>query len=356
MYTSLEITGFRCFKHLEIPKLARINLIGGKNNTGKTALLEALVIGAASVYAPASLLALYEMRGLPTKETFQFFSFRDLFSWAGDELRAEIAAESDKSCESFATVLEARRVSEFEVSVGEGADTGASGGLPPTADMSGLLDLRIAHQREGGEELHAHARWQGSKMNLSAEQTDPPAGTHMVPVRALGTPHEEATRYGQLQVKKQERRVESALRCIEPRLEKLESVMRGNVPVFYADLGEPPLVPIKLLGDGVHRILTIMNALCSVSHGRVLIDEIENGLHHSVMADVWRAIAKAAEDLDVQVFATTHSDECIHAAYEAVPPEDLLYHRLDRVGDDIDVVTYKPPVLEAAFETDLEVR
>ena len=41
---SLEIKGYRCFEHLTIEKLGRVNLIVGKNNVGKTALLEALWI------------------------------------------------------------------------------------------------------------------------------------------------------------------------------------------------------------------------------------------------------------------------------------------------------------------------
>ena len=65
MYTSLHIKGFRCFRDLEIPKLARINLIGGKNNTGKTALLEAVRVGTAGPAEPVSVFnGLFRHRGL----------------------------------------------------------------------------------------------------------------------------------------------------------------------------------------------------------------------------------------------------------------------------------------------------
>ncbi|MGI4791361.1 MAG: AAA family ATPase, partial [Janthinobacterium lividum] len=39
---SLEIKNFRAFKHLRIEKLGRVNLIVGKNNVGKSSVLEAL--------------------------------------------------------------------------------------------------------------------------------------------------------------------------------------------------------------------------------------------------------------------------------------------------------------------------
>ena len=64
----------------------------------------------------------------------------------------------------------------------------------------------------------------------------------------------------------------------------------------------------------------------------IFIDEIENGIHHSVQCKVWQAIGQVARELDIQVFATTHSLEMIRAAYEAFKEDDMLdefrYHRL----------------------------
>ena len=91
----------------------------------------------------------------------------------------------------------------------------------------------------------------------------------------------------------------------------------------------------------------------------VLIDEIENGLHYSVLTQVWQAIAKAARQNDVQVFATTHSWECIRAADEAFAAEepfDFRLHRLDRIGDAIEVVSYDQEGIEVSLTTGLEMR
>jgi predicted ATP-dependent endonuclease of OLD family len=77
------------------------------------------------------------------------------------------------------------------------------------------------------------------------------------------------------------------------------------------------------------------------------------------MPDVWRAIAAAATDLDVQVFATTHSHECVEAAYEAtegMAEDTFLYHRLDRVEDDVKCRTYEGRGLEIAIKTGTEFR
>lgn len=61
--------------------------------------------------------------------------------------------------------------------------------------------------------------------------------------------------------------------------------------------------------------------MLSFQNGVVLIDEIENGLHHSVLAKVWEGIFQWAIKYNVQVFASTHSIECIHAFHHASPPD-----------------------------------
>jgi AAA15 family ATPase/GTPase len=102
-------------------------------------------------------------------------------------------------------------------------------------------------------------------------------------------------------------------------------------------------------------LLAIVNA----PGGTVLIDEIENGLHHSVMLKVWQAIAETARRSETQIFATTHSWECIRAAHEAFTKSgtyDFRLHRLDRLDGKIKAITYDEEALAAAIKAELEVR
>lgn len=74
---------------------------------------------------------------------------------------------------------------------------------------------------------------------------------------------------------------------------------------------------------------------------------------------VWQAIAEAARKLDTQIFATTHSWDCIKAAHEAFsksPPYDFRYHRLEQVGESIEAVTFDQDTLQTMIESDWEVR
>ena len=113
------------------------------------------------------------------------------------------------------------------------------------------------------------------------------------------------------------------------------------------------------MGEGFRRLFLIAVALATAKGGTLLIDEIENGLHYSVLKDVWNAIAQAARQADVQVFATTHGYECIEAAQEvfsASDEYDFRLHRLDRVDDGIKAVTYDQEALGAATKFFMEVR
>jgi AAA15 family ATPase/GTPase len=100
-------------------------------------------------------------------------------------------------------------------------------------------------------------------------------------------------------------------------------------------------------------------AIATAPHGVVLVDEIDNGLHHSVISKVWQAIDDAARRFDTQVLATTHSYECIQAAYQAFNETenyDFRLHRLERVAEKVRVVTYDRETLAAALTGELEVR
>ena len=94
-------------------------------------------------------------------------------------------------------------------------------------------------------------------------------------------------------------------------------------------------------------------------HGMVLVDEIENGLHHMVMRRVWNAIAAFAKRYNVQIFATTHSRECFQAAQEAFKPvaeDDFRLYRIEHSRGKLRAVTYDRETMDAALEFDLEVR
>ena len=172
----------------------------------------------------------------------------------------------------------------------------------------------------------------------------------------------DAERFSKLQLNRKHHKVESIMRRVEPRLQGLSVIANPSLPTIHAELeGHDRLLPMPLLGDGMTRLLSLALAIGNSENGLVLIDEIENGLHHSVMKSVWSGIAQFAREFDVQIFATTHSRECIRAAHQAFSEDDLYdfrLHRMERIkdSDDTRVVTYSKKTLEIALKRDLEVR
>ena len=110
------------------------------------------------------------------------------------------------------------------------------------------------------------------------------------------------------------------------------------------------------MGEGMSRLARLVLGISAAPNGVVLIDEVENGIHHSELPKVWRVIDTAARQLSTQIFATTHSLECVRAAHESLAEDDFRLHRLEANDDGNRCVTYDPETIAAALEFNLEIR
>ena len=118
-------------------------------------------------------------------------------------------------------------------------------------------------------------------------------------------------------------------------------------------------VPLNSLGDGAVRLFGVALAMANSKDGFLLIDEAENGIHHSIQRDFWTMILKGAHQNNVQVLATTHSWDCVvgyaKAAREVEEVDGALV-RIERRGDRIRTVEYTEEDLEVVAEQGIEVR
>jgi hypothetical protein len=156
-----------------------------------------------------------------------------------------------------------------------------------------------------------------------------------------------------------EERLEALLRRIEPRLKNIRSIKPHGAALIYVDLGLKEKIPAIHFGQGFIRLLSIYSELIASGKKVLLIDEVENGLHHSVLTEIWRGLLHAAEQEGVQVFATTHSYECIkaaHAAFVETMDYDFALHRLEEVKGEITVTTYDKETLETSLASNFEIR
>jgi AAA15 family ATPase/GTPase len=150
------------------------------------------------------------------------------------------------------------------------------------------------------------------------------------------------------------------LKLIEPRLRRVAAVATASETMLHGDLGGERLVPLPVMGDGMVRLASLVLSIGNAPGGVVLVDEMENGLHHRVLPKIWRAVGEAARLFNTQVCATTHSRECImsaHRAFSDGDAYDFRLHRVDRTEEgEIRAVAYDQETLGAAIDNGLEVR
>jgi AAA15 family ATPase/GTPase len=330
MLTSLEIRNFRGFRQLAIPKIARVNLITGKNNTGKTALLEAIywLVG-----RDQSTVQNFPGALRPSSRQDQVENFwRWLFFRKDARNELLIKAAQDKG--EYLILKGSSKAPGYEVS----SDT------TPQPFMN-TKAFAFWRQVTGAGPLSQD----GSRVSLFSTQPTTPEDDAKAFSEVILTPGGEE-------------KVESLLREIEPKLRKVRPVQRQNMntPLMYADVGLPELIPTTQLGQGFSRLMSIFAALISSKSSVCLIDEIENGLHYTILREVWRGLAAVARQENVQVFATTHSWECAVAAHEVFakqPEYDFALHRLERDDDgDVKAITLEKDALEVADRAEWEVR
>ena len=118
-------------------------------------------------------------------------------------------------------------------------------------------------------------------------------------------------------------------------------------------------MPIGNYGHGLRHLLALRLALVSATDGYLLIDEIDSGLHWTVLEDVWRLLVEVADRCNVQIFATTHSHDCIRGLGTLVRSRPGLAEKvsLQKVHADLDhAVPLRGEQIGIAVEQEIEVR
>ncbi len=315
MLTQVQLKNFRGFKDTTIGPLKRVNLIVGQNNTGKTGLLEALVLLLGDPVQVINLLSLFRSTGGDMNESWRWVHYNKSTSQP-----IEIKAQFDGA-------------KKYCIELGNSA-------VPQHGHI-------LAGSIGDGERLYAIGPQIHESVKASIFSTHPT------------DPRQDAIDYNRVVLQRKKKKVESLLQKIEPRLQAVETLQTGNTPLLYADMGLSEMLPVTQMGQGFSRLLDIYSELVVAEAKVLLIDEIENGLHHSVLPVIWSGLFNVAAEADVQIFATTHSWECVLAADEAarkMPEYQLNLIRLDRVDDNIKATIIDKEAMGTAKEHHWEMR
>ena len=361
---SLEIGGYRCFEKLTIDKLGQVNLIAGKNNVGKTALLEALLVYAqrGAMFTLVEILARRDE--VPVQQLFsdQTIKKEPLISGLSNlfhnrpaldiNSKARFLIESNKNplCVYFTQLLD-------------------SDGKPTVNDeflkkmwgvsTSGLILASSLYKQNIEQLAEFYSLENGISMLIEPPPKKIPSGfirPHIMDNDSLAATWDNALQAGL------EEKALRFLQVIEPELRFISfiSTLEGNgrrYPIASSG-GASKRVALKSYGEGMTRLLGLSLALVQSQNGILLIDEIESGLHYSVLPDIWKLLFHTAKELNVQVFATTHSKDCIEA-FAAASHEykgEGMFIRLQRQGETIVAKSIEEERLALAVDYDVEVR
>ena len=346
MLKCLQIRNFRGFNEIKIDELSGINLIAGKNNSGKTSLLEAIFLlstaGNAEMAINTNIIRGIEP-GVPVGDPF----WKQLFFNLNMEWPIGIEVEHISHGQLALEIsLEQQLTSEIPLDRANGIS------------VTNLYDERsLIFQYSGpsGERVKGYIRRKRDRFDFSRPDKNPPFPAAILLSRTRNT-QEDSIRLGILRRYKRGDLLLGALQVIEPKLKGIEVNSSSGTPMIWGDIGLSELVPLPVMGEGMTQIARIVLAMASAPDGVILVDEVENGIHHSVLPDFWRAIDEGAKQFRTQIFATTHSLECVTAAHESLNADRFRLHRLEVADQMIRCVTYEPQAIAAAIRHDLEVR
>ncbi|GEA27369.1 ATP/GTP phosphatase [Microcystis aeruginosa NIES-4325] len=383
MLQSLKIEGFRGFQNFEMANLGRINLLVGKNNSGKTSILEAIQF-------------LYVQNNLDT--FLETISYRGEFAWLENKLAGRtkvfeichllhgheivpskeiIIIGSRESHQESVTISVKSILIQLSTFSDKNNDLNNDNIFDDEEWAKLLLSIRWSQSQKPIElELLANstlARDSTRRMASLSRISHKIGIDNKIELKFLTpfslTSSDMVALFDKIVLSPLEDLIIEALKIIEPKIERIASIgyskystsnnlgVRGGFLIKIKNHDQP--IPIGSLGDGFGRMLGLVLAMVNLENGILLVDEIDSGLHFTVMTDMWKVVWETAKKLNIQVFATTHSRDCWQSLAELITEEkitdnDITIQRIDR--DKEKAVSFNTRQIYLASERDIEVR
>lgn len=349
MLTGARIQNFRCLGDLRIRNLRRINLIGGPNQSGKSSLLEALFLLVRSEPELLGNSAVIRFALLNEEIPSNLHSVLWLPLFYNLDISQPISIEaSDKVLGSLKLQVASSKADSSKQTIAR-LESRPSSGLPITYPR---LSLTLTQNQEIIKASEIRPDQQVVIVRSSSWNAQIPS----LKIDNHADLKKDAQNLAILRVQKRLSQVIEALQVIDPRVKDLESKSTSGVPMIWVDTGSSTLIPLSMIGEGMMRIARLAMALALCEGGIVFIDELENGIHHSILPDLWKVVDDLSCRNQVQVLATTHRYECVMAGLDSVTKRDFRYQRLENMNGNNRSISYDEGELIAAVDHQLEIR
>lgn len=332
MIRDAEITNFRCFGDVSLHDCRRVNVVLGKNASGKTALLEALFLALG-----------------PSPEIAQRFKV-----WRGyDQIVINLTPEADKQIWKdlfnnfdLSKEIKVKAISSDhhsrELKIKYDLTQSFSPSEIPTNNIFGFnngLNVFpspiIFNYSLAGHSWDVRANFVGSGYQFMGVEQSHIGDCAFFPASQNFNSQENVVRYSSIS---QTRDSDSVVKLISQEFEMIRGIEvltnLGGGPSLYIDSEwYPEKRPLSSISSGVQKFVTFAIAIAANKGGVIFIDEIENGFYYDRLPSIWRSLIKLANQYNVQIFASTHSRECLEALSGAAKDnyEDVSFIRTETV-------------------------
>lgn len=294
---NISISNFKCFKEFKVDSFKRFNLIFGKNSVGKSNLLEALYLYS-NMFRSDAILAIFRQRGIILNNNLEliFHNFDYSKPINIKTTKKELNIYPIKSLADYSLDGIYYEIENYNRKIIK---------LPMLTNINRKLDNSFIPINNNF--LFDNKKILSSIIDAVLFNF---AFINEYNTFEISTKMSTAEAFNKIQNLKMDKIVVDSLKPIIPNIEHIRISLNQ---IFEADIGLNRYLPLNSLGNGILKIFNyVVKALC-VPNGVLLIDEIDNGFHYSSLRNLWISLFEVAYRSNVQIFATTHSYECIKA-------------------------------------------
>lgn len=304
MIDAIEINNFRCFHQTKISGFKSINLIGGKNNSGKTALLEAIHL--ANNPSTGNIHSLQEKRGENGFHPNPKEAFKTLFYQ--QETMNPVSLTIKNNVNNFQTKIE-------------------------QVDNSTESIITLFSYKDSIEQYHSSIRVGTNSITRNEDNIFKVYSVEFITSQDKPSDESLAKTYQLAKYDNQAKIILDAFKLIDNSISDVDTFSFSGAKLYLVRTNEK-YMPLGMFGDAMSKIANIILKIVNTNNSIILIDEIENGLHFTAHEDFWKMLFKLAKAYNVQIFATSHSLEMISAfnkvAYQTEFEQDAMYFEMSR--------------------------
>lgn len=349
MIESLSVSNFRGIERLELHGLKRINVIVGENSSGKTALLESIFLAGGG--SPEIALRLQAQRGLA--QLLQIALDRTSYESLWRQLFRGFDQKQTISVELLGSEANTRSVSVAY----RPADSPT---LPfGKADLESPFIVPITFEWKDARGMVNRVQPKITDQGLNLAGASETMPIFLFSSGLTVGPSENASRFSVLDADGKSDGFVRALREVFPFVETISIQIASGQPMLHASLKFSEVkVPLGLLSGGINKLAGILLTLAGRTQGVTLIDEVENGFYYQLLPRIWSVFLSTCKKQESQIFASTHSEECLRALLEIVGgnTEEFALIRTERSNGRCTARVFGGRQLHSAIEQNIEVR